>query len=33
MTLFSSVLVQEFFNRVFEVYLIEGWSIIYAVAI
>ncbi len=33
MTLFSAVLRQEFFNRVFEVYLIEGWSIIYAVAI
>lgn len=33
MTLFSAVLRQEFFNRIFEVYLIEGWSIIYAVAI
>lgn len=33
MTLFSIVLKQEFFNRIFEVYLVEGWSIIYSLAL
>ena len=33
MTLCSAVLRQEFFKRVFAIYLIEGWPIIYAVAI
>lgn len=33
MTLFSSVLSQELFYRVFEVYLHEGWSVIFAVGL
>ena len=32
MNLFSGVFTQENFNRVFEVYLLEGWPIIYTVA-
>jgi hypothetical protein len=30
MTLFSSTLKQELFYRIFEIYLNEGWKIIYA---
>lgn len=33
MTLFSSVLSQELFYRVFEVYLNEGWPVVYAVGL
>jgi hypothetical protein len=33
MTIFSSVLSQELFYRVFEAYLNEGWSVIYSVGI
>jgi hypothetical protein len=30
MTLFSSTLKQEVFYRIFEIYLYEGWTVIYA---
>jgi hypothetical protein len=33
MTLFSSSLQQELFYRVFEIYLNEGWSVIYKVGL
>jgi hypothetical protein len=33
MTLYSSVFKQELFYRVFEVYLSEGWAVLYAVGI
>ena len=33
MTLFSSIFQQELFYRVFEIFLNEGWSIIYKVGL
>lgn len=33
MTLFSSVLSQELFYRVFEAYLNEGWTVLYGVGL
>ena len=33
LTIFSSTMSEELFARIFEVYLNEGWTILYAVAI
>lgn len=33
MTLYSGVFKQEVFYRIFEIYLVEGWGIIYGIGV